>query len=267
MRAWVVMFLLLPLIAAAGESPDVQTIIKRSVEANNRDWKAAPDYSYFERDRDSDGTKTYEVMMIDGSPYQRLVEVNGKPLSPEDQRQEQQKMEQAIAQRRSESAQERQQRIAKYEKDRKRDHLLMSQLTKAFDFQLLGEQTLNGHRVYALQATPRPGYQPPNTETEVLTGMKGKLYIDKQTYQWVKAEAEVVHPVSIEGFLAQVEPGTRFELEKMPVGNRIWLPEHFDMQSRAKILFLFSYHKHDDETYFDYRKGNQNAPAQSNSAE
>jgi len=52
----------------------------------------APDYDYIERDRQQGGgTKTYEELMILGSPYERLVAVNGKPLSPERQTQEQTK--------------------------------------------------------------------------------------------------------------------------------------------------------------------------------
>ena len=39
------------------------------------------------------GTKTFEELMLLGSPYERLVAVNGKPLSPEQQAQEQQKLE------------------------------------------------------------------------------------------------------------------------------------------------------------------------------
>ena len=42
------------------------------------------------------GTKTYEERMIFGSPYERLVAVNGKPLSPEQQTEEQQKLEAAV---------------------------------------------------------------------------------------------------------------------------------------------------------------------------
>ncbi len=97
----------------------------------------------------------------------------------------------------------------------------------AFDFKLLGETRLNGDDVYALQATPRPGYHPPNMETQVLTGMQGELWIDKDIFQWVKVEAQVTHPLSIEGFLAKVEPGTHFELEKAPVARGVWLPTHF----------------------------------------
>jgi hypothetical protein len=249
------------LAAAVGAScfqrPDVATILTRSVGASEADWNAAPEYDYFEQDRKDGGTRTYSVMMIEGSPYEQLVGINRKPLSPADQDHEQHKLEEVISRRRSESVSERSERIAKYEQERKRDHLLMQQLTLAFDFRLLGERRLGHYAVYLLQATPKSGYRPPNTETEVLTGMQGKLWIDKQTYQWVKVEAIVVRPVSIAGFLARVQPGTRFELEKMPVANGIWLPKHFAMTSSARILFLFRHHSQEDETYFNY----QNAAA------
>jgi hypothetical protein len=247
--------MLLTLAATSSAQNDVRIIIQRSVEANANDWKAAPDYDYFERDQQpGGGTKTYAELMILGSPYERLVAVNGKPLFPTRQAEEQQKLEAAIVQRRSESERERAERIAKYEKDRMRDHLLMEQLTRAFDFSLVGEQKLDGYDVYVLKAKPRGNYQPPNMETEVLKGMQGKLWIEKKTFQWVKVEAQVIHPVSIEGFLAEVEPGTRFELEKMPVEDGIWLPKHFAMKSQAKVLFFFTRKSQADETYYEYHK-------------
>jgi hypothetical protein len=136
----------------------------------------------------------------------------------------------------------------------------MEQMTKAFDFELLGEQKVGTRTVYVLKATPRAGYQPPNMQAEALTGMQGKLWIDKTTFQWVKVEAQVTRPVSIEGFLARVEPGTRFELEKMPVASGVWLPKHFVMKARAKILFLITHKSQQDQTYFGYRKAAQVEP-------
>ncbi len=159
-----------------------------------------------------------------------------------------------IAKRSSESANHRSERIAKFQQDRERDRVLMQQLTEAFDFHLVGERRLSGYTVYVLRATPRPGYQPPNTDSEVLRGMRGTLWIDTRTYQWVKVEARVVRPVSIAGFLARVQPGTRFELEKMPVGNGIWLPKHFAMHSDARVLFLFRRQTQEQDTYFNYQK-------------
>jgi hypothetical protein len=254
MARWLALILTLSAALATAGQENVQTIIQRSVQANNEGWQAAPAYSDFECDRQGVGTRTYEVLMILGSPYERLVAVNGKPLMPGEQAKEQQKLDKVTAQRRGESEQQRGKRIAKYEKERNRDHLLMDEMAKAFNFKLVGEQRSGPFDVYVLKATPKPGYHPPNTETKVLTGMQGELWIDKETFQWVKVEAEVIYPVSIAGFLARVEPGTRFELEKMPVGDGIWLPKHFAMKSRAKILFLFTSQKQEDETYFDYRK-------------
>ncbi|MGI9073968.1 MAG: hypothetical protein ACR2JB_22225 [Bryobacteraceae bacterium] len=192
--------------------------------------------------------------MIHGSPYHRLIAVDEEPLSPQASTNEQRKLERVIAQRRAESPEQRQKRIAQYEKERRRDHLMMDQLTQGFDFQLIGSRMVDSHDVYVLRATPRKGYKPPNMETQVLTGMRGELWIDKKTFQWVKVTAHVIRPVSIEGFLAQVQPGTRFELEKMPVDDGIWLAKHFEMKSSAKILFLFNRSDQEDSTFFNYRK-------------
>ena len=245
-------------------TPDVQTIIRKSVEANEKDFKAAPSFNYREEDRDGATSKTYEVYMIDGSPYNRLIAQNGKPLSKEQSAQEEKKLDQEKARRQEESSSNRKNRVAKYQKDRNRDHQLMQQLTKAFDFTLLGTRKLESREVYLLKATPKPGYNPPTMETQVLTGMEGQLWIDTETYQWVKVTAKVIHPVSIQGFLAQVQPGTQFELEKMPVGNGIWLPKHFKMKSHAKILFLFNHRSQADETYSDYQRVEGSAQQGSN---
>ena len=251
--------ILAPFIAlAAIAQVDVQTIIERSVQTNDKDWKAAPAYSFSERDVQNGHTRTSEVTMILGSPYQRLEAVNGKPLTPEEQAEEQRKLENVKAQRCSESKQETSERVAKYEKERSHDQLLMDEMTKAFNFKLVGEQKSGPFDVYVLKATPKPDYQPPTKETKVLTGMQGEIWIDKQTFQWVKVEAEVIHPVSIVGFLARVEPGTRFELNKAPVEPGIWLPEHFAMKSRARIFMLYTSKNEEDETYFDYHKAVRN---------
>lgn len=249
-------FLLFAVFALHGNTqPTAETIIQNSLKANAVDWKAMPDYDCFERDQQPDGsTKTYDDLMILGSPYERLVAINGKKLSAAESAQEKQKLQAEVAKRRHESPQQRQERISSYEKGRKRDYQMMDQLIKAFNFTLLGEQKLGSNEVYVLKATPRPDYRPPNMDTQALKGMQGKLWIDKNTFQWVKVEAHVIHPVSIEGFLAEVEPGTRFELDKGPVADGMWFPTHYAMTARAKILFFIPHKTYDDETYYDYHK-------------
>jgi hypothetical protein len=241
--------------ASAAAQTDVHALIEHSVQANGADWKAAPEYESLERDREPNGvSKTFQDLMIMGSPYQRLVAINDKPLSRQEQENQQRALEKTKEQRRNESEQQRAKRIADYQKSRDRDQLFLDQLSKAFNFSLIGQQKLGGYEVYVLKAVPRPDYEPPNSECEVLKGMRGTLWIDKKTFQWVKVEARVIRPVWIEGFLAKVEPGTQFELEKMPVGDDIWLPKHYQMKARAKVFLLFNHNSGDNDTYYQYRK-------------
>lgn len=254
------LFMLPVSFSAYAQQVDVQEIVAKSAEATKTDWKLEPQYDYCERDKENGHTKTYEVLMILGSPYQRLEAIDGKKLIGQQKADQQQKLDQVIAQRRAETPAQRSDRIAKWDRSRARNHLLIEQLTKAFNFKLEGTETVNGRDVYKLSATPRPGYQPPNNHAKVLTGMKGTMWIDKETLQWVKVEAKVIHPVSIEGFLARVNPGTRFELQQAPVTPGVWLPTFFSMQARAKVLFVFSHNAQEQDTFFDYRKASADVP-------
>lgn len=240
---------------AASETVDVAQVVQRSVDANRTDWAAFPQFSYNEEDWQPNGSsKTYRVSMILGSPYNRLIAVDGEPLSRAAAQREQARLKAAVARRRAESPGQHAARIAEYEKERKRDRLFLDQLTAAFDFTLVDQVKRNGRDTYVLKAVPKPGYQPPVFEAQVLKGMRGTLWIDAQTYQWVKVQAKVVRPVYIVGFLARVDPGTSFELEYAPVEDGVWLPTHFLMHSHAKVLLLLTRHKSANQFYSDYQQ-------------
>lgn len=261
------LFFPLLLTAAGLYAQDPQEIVRRSVAANNADWKVIPQYAHHETDTEvklnsngsirSKTTKTYDVLMIDGSEYNKLLAINGQPVSPEQQKQEEQKLQAEIEKRKHESPSERAHRVGKYQHDRQRDHLMMTELTKAFDFKLAAEETVNGRQCYVLEATPKPGYAPPNGEVKVLTGMNGRLWIDKQGYHWVKVQAEVVKPVSTY-VVANVRPGTKFEFDQQPV-NGIWLPHHFSQSVNARVLGMHSILSREEETYTDYRRADASA--------
>ena len=235
----------------------VEEIVQRSVKANDADWKAAPNYAFIETDtihKDSETTrKQYQVLIIDGSSYNKLLAVNGEPLPAAKAREEERKLQKEIVRRRNESSEARGKRVAKYAQERRQDHELMGEMVKAFQYKLVGKESIYGHRCYVIEATPRPGYVPPNRDTKVLTGMRGKLWIDADAFQWVKVHAEVVRPVAFGLFIAQVRPGTEFTLEEAPVKPGIWLPTHFSTQVKATILGFWSRNSSDDEIYTNYR--------------
>jgi len=257
---------LLPWVAAScltqQPPPAVEDIIRQSVQAVHEDWAKAPGFDFCEVDQAGKDSRTYQVLMVFGSPHSRLVAVNGTVLSAEMQAKEAEQLAATIRQRQQETPEAHRRRVVQYEKERRRDQQLLEELTKAMDFTLVGSETVNSYKTYVLDAKPRHGYAPTSLMTTVLTGMQGRLWVDQASFRWVKVKAEVVHPVTIEGFLARVEPGTEFELEEMPVdtSSGIWLASHFAMRARARIFWLFPKSSMQDETYFHYKANGTLSP-------
>jgi len=245
--------------AARAATISPEEIVRRSVDAIKEDWAEAPKYSYIERDVDSKHgspamSKTYRVLMIDGSPYNLVTAVNDRPLSPGDKAVEQRKLAREIEKRRYESDRERRRRIAKYDREQQRNHEMLQEMVQAFRFRLTGDAQVDGRDCWMLTAEPKPDYEPTDHEGHVLKGMQGRLWVDKATYQWVKVHAEVVKPVTFYGFLARVGPGTEFNLEQEPVANGLWLPKTFDVRVKAvALLGLFSENSSENDSYRDYQ--------------
>jgi hypothetical protein len=249
--------LILPLFSACSlcQMPPEQTreIIRRSAQATQADWDRAPGFDFCEVDKTKTGSRTSAVLMIEGSPYYRVVQANSVDLPPAQEAAEQKRLASTIQRRQHETSDERAKRTAQYQKERHGDRELLEQLTEAMNFTFVGQEVVDSHLVDVFEAVPRAGYVPKSMQMQVLPGMKGKLWIDHTSFRWVKVQAEVVKPVSIAGFLARVEPGTRFELQERPINPSIWLAHVFTMQSRAKILFLISKSSEANETYFNYK--------------
>jgi hypothetical protein len=257
MKRILVALVLLAPPSTSGTVSDPADIMRRSIEANHSDLTAATEFDHFERRQTPDGSKTYAVTMMNGSPYQCLVAVNDQPLSSDDQRREEQKKDAARAAREREAPDDRTKRIAKYERERRRNRVLLDQLAQAFDFTREPDQMVDGVEAYVVRATPRRNYQPPSLEAEVLTGVESRFWIEQSSFHWIKVEATVVRPVSIAAFLARVEPGTQFTLEQAQVSPGVWFPKRFLMRTRARLLLMFRQRTQLDATYYGYRRVEQ----------
>ena len=249
--------------ALAETTSSAAEIVHRSVAVNTSDWKAQPKFSFREDDTkskiDSSGrvhveqSKTFEVTMIEGTPYYRLIAMSNEPLSRTQQQQEQKKMNAEIVRRQSESARERQTRLSKYRNARAEEHMLMEEMIAAFTFHLIGEEPIEGTDCYVLDAVPNPDYHPSVERAKVLTGMKGRLWIDMAHYHWVRVRAEVISPVEFALFIAKVKPGTSFELDQAPVGD-VWLPKSFVETVNATVLGIYGMRTREEEHYSAYHQ-------------
>ncbi len=243
-------------LAFGSDVIDVQNIVDRATNAMQADWSAAPGFAFVQRDATTSKgittSRTQQVFTILGSDYYMPIAVDDEPLPADRQKLELQRLKNEVARRRRETPAEAQQRSEKYRKTREQNGMLIREFTKAFDFTVAGEETMNGRVCYVLAAKPRPGYRPPNRTAKILTGMQGRLWIDKESFHWVKAEAEVLRSVSIFGLFARVSPGTKMELEMIPVTDSVWLVSRFAVELRIAILWWKST-KATETTFSGYR--------------
>ena len=149
-----------------------------------------------------------------------------------------------------ETPEERAERLRKEEED---TVSLVWEIPKAFDFQLMGEEIVNGRPAYVLQATPHPGYQAQGKYGKMFSKLEGKLWVDKQDLGWIKADGQVIQPFSIGLFLARVLRGSHLTMEQTRVDEGIWMPEHVEVRAAAKILFVKSVVVERVLTYSEYK--------------
>lgn len=242
----------------AQEAPDAQELMARSVKVAEANWKESPKYSFLRTEvkskRGSQPVQTsYEVLMIEGSPYLKIVAEAGRPISASRAQEEEQKLQRERSKREMESARERRRRIEKYTEDRNRDHALLAELCDAFNYTVAGERHIGNHSAWLLEGKPKPGYVAKTRETKVLSGMNIKFWIEETSYEWIRVEAQVVQPVLLYGAIAKVGAGTKFTLEQEKVSPNLWLPKHFSVQVKASALGFINKDSVDDETYSNYR--------------
>jgi hypothetical protein len=246
-----------PVESTSPVRPNANQLMAQSVKVTERNWAQAPEYSFTRTEINSKGAsklvrKTDEVLMINGSPYSKLIALDGRPLTAQQAREQEQKLRQEVAKRAAESPRQRRWRIGKYNEERNHDHQILLELTNAFNYTVLGEQRINGRDAWILHGILKPGYVPKNREGRVLTGMDVKFWIDKETLQWPRVEAEVQKPVTMY-VVGTVHPGTRFVLEQEVVSATLWLPKTFRIQVKATAFGFLNRDSSSEESYANYR--------------
>lgn len=234
---------------------DARQIIGPFVAATERNWQAQDRYTYVERDEDrrldSDGrvksrdVDVSRIILVNGAPFEQFFEHNGRPLSPQEEAQQEQKIEK----QKRETPEDREARLAKEHENRS----LIRELPAAFDFQVIGEDVVNGRPAYVLQASPRPGYQPHGKFGRIFSKVEGRVWVDKQDLGWVKIEGQVIQPFSLGVFLARVQRGSHIAMEQTRLADGIWMPERTEVLAAAKLLFVRGLVIDRVRTYSDYR--------------
>jgi hypothetical protein len=235
---------------------DVRQIMEASIAATQRQWQVRLHYSYMERDEDrrrdlaghvkSEHVDLSKTILVNGVPFDELVESNGRPPSAEQER----KQKEDLDKLKRETAEQRAERLRKQEEE---NSSLVLEVPKAFDFQLVGEEAINGRSAYVLQATPHFGYHAQGKYGNMFSKVSGRLWVDKQDLGWIKVDGQVIQPFSMGIFLVRLLRGSHITMEQTRVDGGIWMPERVEVRAAAKILFVKSLVIDRILTYSEYK--------------
>jgi hypothetical protein len=235
---------------------DARQIVGQSLVAAEHSWQARDEYIYMERDEDrrldplghvkSENVDVTQMTLVNGIRFEQLMEHNGQLPSAE----EQIKRDQDREKLKHEAPEERAARLRKNEENRS----FLRDLLEAFDFRLIGEETIGGRPTHVLEATPHPGYHASGKYGKLFSRVKGKLWVDEQDFGWVKVDGEVTQAFSMGLFLARVQRGSHIVLEQTRLTEAVWVPQRLEVRASARILFLKSLDLDRILTYSDYRR-------------
>jgi len=255
-----VLLLLLTMLAAPADGPDAREIMRRATERNERILKLARQYTFVQRSEertlDSKGnvtsreSETWDVTLLEGAPYSRLIAKNDKPLSAKDEKKEQERLDKSM----KEDEKERAKRRAKTEKRREEGRKFMLEIQDAYNFRRLPDETLDGRALFVLDATPRTGFKPKTTEGGMLPKMRGKLWIDQEEFTWVKAEVEVIDTISLGLFLVRINKDMRMSFTSTRVNEELWMPKSAVLRGSARLALLKKINGEYETTWRDYKR-------------
>lgn len=176
-----------------------------------------------------------------GYRINRLVEKNGRPLSPSEQAKEDRDAAKQVEEIESKiAARERreQREMASGAAGQPSDNGQRITIADA----LKGSRLLNprrerfrGRDVIVFDYEPDPAFKPQSRMERLFSLCSGAVWVDNSTKQVIRLDAVLMQ--SAGNFLVKAKRGASFSLENELVNDEIWLPARADVNLSIKILF------------------------------
>ena len=246
------------------QAQDPREIVRRSIELDQTNWMRMADYTWVgksvERHFDAKNRVTsrhqeeWETLILDGEPFRRMLRRDGRPVSADEQRKEQQKLDKEAARLQKETPEQKQRRLANEEEARRRERRFLLEIPDAYNLTLEGSDKIDGRAVWVISGVPKPGYRAKSRDGAALAKIRGKMWIDQETYQWVRLEGQTIGTISFGLFLARLNPGAKLVIEQTRVNDEVWLPKREYMTGSGRIGLLKRVAEDDEITWNDYKK-------------
>lgn len=171
-----------------------------------------------------------------------VIAYNGKPLTAEQHRDEETRVERFI-----DNPEEMKKKRQQEHENSERTTRIVRALPDAFLYEYDGEEKRSegmgrvGGPLIKLRFRPNPAYKPPSRVEEVLTAMQGYVLMDAARARLARIDGTLFKEVGFGwGILGHLDRGGRFEVQQQEVGDNLWEISSMSMSFTGKILLVKS---------------------------
>jgi hypothetical protein len=249
---------------AVAQDLDAAEIIRLAFEHDERNEILTRHYTFEqrieERSLDKQGevkgskSRTHDVTLLDGTEYRRLIAKDDEPLGSAEEEKEQRKLDKSIERVQNETPRQRAKRLAKRNERKEEQRKWIAEIQNSFNFQLIGEETVDGVETYVIDAGSKSDYKADFDRARFLTKMRGTFWIAKADHAWMRLEAETLDTISFGWFLFRLGPGSIIEFSQTEVNDEVWLLEAFRVRLHGRVALLMGFHREIVGAYSEYRK-------------
>lgn len=114
--------------------------------------------------------------------------------------------------------------------------------------------SMEGRPLVVLDFKPNPKWSAPTIPAQALTGLEGRIWINRETRHMVRLEGTLVHPVNVGwGVVAHLYPGGTVSLEQTHVAGDRWIAGHVVEQLVVRALMVKTIHQRLVYDTYDYQ--------------
>src|ERR1019366_10478433 len=101
---------------------------------------------------------------------------------------------------------------------------------------------------------PRPGAKAKSGNAKTLLKLRGRMWINKATYQWTRVEAETTDTISWGLFLARLNYGAKMIFEQTEVNSELWFPKRLLLTGSGRVGLIKRLAQDVEIEWSNYRK-------------
>lgn len=250
--------------------PDIATLLQELQAKEDKVEAILENYSYtqktIKREISDKGrlreteSETYKLTFYKGYRIQRLIEKNDKPLTEQQQKDEDKEVQKRVA--------EIEKKIAKQEArtvqqsgagtpDEEGRRISIAEVLRASNLINPRRERLKGRDVIVFDFEPNPNFNFDNAKSflKFFGKTAGVMWIDEQDKQVARIEAVLADSYKVGGgVLAKLRQGASFTLEQERVNDEIWLPSAVDINLSLRVLLFKNIAVNQVIKSYDYRK-------------